>query len=84
MASPSNAVTVPKPAKSSYNKNRPLENNTLLLNQLSHFRQVELTLPAEQQTGMNFDDIKTEGQAAEYIGKLTRFLHGKPFTAGGQ
>ena len=84
MATPSNVVNVPKPAAGTFNKHRLIEKNTLLLNQLKHFREVEKTLPAEQQSGMNSDDIKTEAQLAEYVGKLTKFLHGKPFTAGGK
>jgi len=84
MATPSNVVNVPKPAAGSFNKHRLIEKNTLLQHQLQHFREVEKTLPPEQQTGMNPDDIKTEGQLAEYISKLTRFLHGEPRTAGGR
>ena len=84
MAAPSNVVNVPKPNPKSFNKHRPLEQNTLIKNQVLHFREIEKTLPPEQQSGMNFDDIKTEGQAAEYIAKLTKFLHGKPLTAGGR
>jgi hypothetical protein len=84
MATPSNVVRVPKPAASSFNKNRPISKNKLIENQVKHFREVEKTLPPEQQTGMDFDKIATEGQAAEYIGKLTKFLRGTPRTAGGK
>ena len=84
MATTSNVVTVPKPNAKSFNKHRLLEKNALIKNQVQHFREIEKTLPPEQQSGMNFDDIKTEGQAAEYIAKLTKFLHGKPRTAGGK
>lgn len=84
MATTSNVVTVPKPNAKSFNKHRLLEKNALIKNQVLHFREIEKTLPPEQQSGMNFDDIKTEGQAAEYIAKLTKFLHGKPRTAGGK
>ena len=84
MATPSNVVNVPKPDAKSFNKHRLLEKNTLIKNQVAHFREIEKTLPPEQQSGMNFDEIKTEGQAAEYIGKLTKFLHGVPLKAGGK
>ena len=84
MAIPSNVINVPKPNPKSFNKHRLLEKNTLIKNQVAHFREIEKTLPLEQQSGMNFDDIKTEGQAAEYIAKLTKFLHGVPLKAGGK
>ena len=84
MATPSNVVKVPKPNPKSFDKHRLLEKNTLIKNQVLHFREIEKTLPPEQQSGMKFEDIKTEGQAAEYIAKLTTFLHGKPLTAGGK
>ena len=84
MTTPSNVVHVPKPSPKSFNKNRPLAKNALLENQVKNFLEVEKTLPPEQQTGTKFEDIKTEGQAAEYVAKLTRFLHGKPKTAGGK
>jgi hypothetical protein len=84
MPTPPNVVQVPKPSASSFNKNRPLAKNTLILNQVRHFREVEKTLPADQQTGIDVDAIQTEGQAAEYIRKLTKFLHGAPLTAGGK
>jgi hypothetical protein len=75
MATPSNVIRVPKPARSSYNPNRLLAKNTLLLNQVKHFHEIEQKLPRGQQTGVNFDSIKTEGQASEYIRKMTAILH---------
>jgi hypothetical protein len=84
MPTPSNVVQVPKPSPNSFNKNRPLTKNLLILNQVKHFREVEKTLPPEQQTRIDVDAIQTEGQAAEYIRKLTKVLHGTPLTAGGK
>jgi hypothetical protein len=84
MATPSNVIRVPKPAAGSFDKNRLLSKNKLLENQVRNFREVEKTLPPEQQSGMDFAKITTEGQAAEYIGKLTKILHGIPRTAGGR
>ena len=75
MATPSNVIHVPKPANSSYNPDRPLAKNTLLLNQVQHFREIEKRLPQEKQSGMDFESIKTERHAAEYIRKLTAVLH---------
>jgi hypothetical protein len=74
---PSNRIRVPKPARSSYNPNRPLAKNTLLLHQVKHFRELEKNLPPEQQTGMAFDSIQTEAQAGEYIQKLTANMYPK-------
>lgn len=85
MATPSsNIVRVPKPGKDSFNPNRPLAGNTLLLNQLKHIRRRELEFPPSQQTGIDFESIKTEGQAAEYIRKLATALHPKTKKSGGR
>jgi hypothetical protein len=84
MASPSNVVRVPKPSKGSFNPNRLLGGNTLLLNQIQHFRALELKLPKEQQTGMDFSKVLTEGQAGEYIRKMTKILHPQVKEAGGK
>jgi len=81
MATPSNVIVIPKPPKSSYNPDRPLEKNTLLLNQVRHFREAEKKLPAAQQTGVDVDSIKTEGQAGEYVRKMTAILHPRVSTA---
>jgi hypothetical protein len=82
MATPSNAILVPKPSKTSYNPNRLLEKNTLLLNQLKHFREAEKKLPAEKQTGIEISSLKTEAQAADYLRKVTAILHPQVFKAG--
>ena len=71
----SNLVRIPKADRSSYNPNRPIAANTLLLHQIRHFRHVELKLPPEKQTGMDFDSIRTEGEASEYIRRMTSILH---------
>jgi hypothetical protein len=75
MATPSNVIHIPRPAKSSYNPNRLLKKNTLLLNQVRHFRVVEKKLPPEKQSGIDFESIKTEAHAGEYIRRLTAILH---------
>jgi len=84
MATPTNVVKIPKPSPGSFNKNRPLAKNTLILNQVKHFREMEMKLPPDQHTGIDGSSIQTEGQAAEYIAKVTKLLHGKTFTAGGK
>jgi hypothetical protein len=70
-----NVIPVPKPKASSYNPDRPLIKNTLLLNQVKHFLQVEKKLPLEQQTGTKLEDLRTEAEASEYVAKLTAILH---------
>jgi hypothetical protein len=47
----------------------------LLQNHVKHFREPEKDLPPDQQTGIPLDSITTEGQAAEYIRRMTMKLH---------
>jgi hypothetical protein len=82
MATPSNAIQVPKASRSGYNPHRPLDKNTLLLNQVRHFQEAEKKLPADQQTGIDPGSIKTEAQAADYVRKVTAILHPQVFKAG--
>jgi len=84
MANVSNVVRVPKPSSSSFNPERLVAKNTLLLNQLKHFRIREQELPSELQTGIDFESIKTEGQAANYIRKLMSVFHPQTFRSGGK
>jgi hypothetical protein len=55
-------VKLPVVEEGSYNPDRPLSRNTLLLNQVSHFQKIER-------------ERMTEGQAAEYIQRITTLLH---------
>jgi hypothetical protein len=70
-------IRVPKPARSSYQPHRQLSKNTLILNQVKHFRELEKDLPLEDQSGL-FEPLigegATEGQAAEYIRHVTKKL----------
>lgn len=68
-------VTFPKPSKKAYNPNRPLEKNQLILTQVEHFHHVDQRLPEEFQTHVNLQEIKTEGEAAAYIARVTRAIH---------
>jgi len=70
-----NIVRVPKPAPGSYNRHRLLDGNALLRNQVAHFREIEKTLPPEQQTGTDPAAITTEGEAGAYIRKITARMH---------
>ncbi len=84
MASPSQVIHVPKTPRSSFNPNRLLVKNTLLKHQVEHFRVLEEKLPPEQQTSIDFASIQTEGQAAEYIRKMTAILCSRAAKSGGR
>ncbi|HXM23354.1 MAG TPA: hypothetical protein VN948_19010 [Terriglobales bacterium] len=66
-------IKVPKPPRSAFNKNRPV--SALLKNQVLHLQQAEFRLPVRQQTNIYINKIRTEGEAAEYIERVTRELH---------
>ena len=80
----SNIVRVPKPAAGSFNPKRLVAKNSLLVNQIQHFRNLEQEMPKELQTGIVFASIKTEGEASEYIRKMTAILHPKVAKSGGR
>jgi hypothetical protein len=75
MADKPDVIRVPKTARSSFNPNRPLAKNSLLQTQVLHFLHVEEQLPPEERTGIDAASIQTEGQAAEYIRRMTHKLH---------
>jgi hypothetical protein len=66
-------ISVPKPPKSAMKPNRPV--NTLLRNQLQHLQEAEFRLPVKLQTNIYINAIKTEGEAAKYIQRVTEALH---------
>ncbi len=69
-----NVVHVPRPSPNSLNKDRPL--SSLLKNQVEHFQELENKLPALEKTALPTSSIRTEGEAAQYIRKMTAKLHG--------
>jgi hypothetical protein len=71
----SNLVSVPKPSRAAYNPNRPLQKNQLIQAQVKHFQEADRQLPPELQTGIDVTAIKTEGEASQYIRKVTRAIH---------
>lgn len=71
MARTKRIIQVPQPARGSYNPNRPLIKNSLLLNQVAHFQQVER-------------ESMTEGEASQYIQRMTARLHPQVQQAGGK
>jgi len=66
-------IKVPKPPQSAMNPDRPV--SSLLKNQIIHLQEAEFRLPANQQTNIYINRIKTEGEAAEYIRQVTAQLH---------
>lgn len=84
MASPSNVIRIPKPSRKSFNMERPLAKNSLLMNQVKHLLELEQTLPPEKRTGTDPKSITTEGNAADYIRKMTAILHPKVAKSGGK
>jgi len=54
---------------------RPLSKNTLLLNQVQHFKELEAKIPDEDCGDIPREPIETEAQASEYIKKMTDLLH---------
>ncbi len=80
----SNIVRVPKPAPGSFNPKRLVSKNSLLINQIEHFRKLEKEMPLARQTGVDFASIETEGEASEYIRKMTAILHPQVAKSGGR
>jgi hypothetical protein len=70
-----NVIPVPKPSQAAYNPGRPLEKNTLVQALVQHFKAADANLPESFRTGMDTTKIATEGEASEYIRKVTRAIH---------
>ena len=68
-------VNVPKTPPGAYNPGRLI--SSLIQHQVQHFREVEKSLPPEQQTHIDIGEIETEGQAAAYIQQVTARLHAR-------
>jgi hypothetical protein len=66
-------IDVPEVEKEAYNPDRPISG--LIQMQLIHLSTAEQTLSAKQRTGTNISMLHSEGQAAEYIQKVTAMLH---------
>jgi hypothetical protein len=66
-------IKVPKPPQSAFDKNRPV--SALLRNQILHLHEVERKFPPSRHSGIYINEIKTEGEAADYIRKVTARLH---------
>jgi hypothetical protein len=84
MAIPSNVIRIPKPSSKSFNMDRPLAKNSLLMNQVKHLLELEKRFPPQKRTGTDPRSITTEGSAADYIRKMTAILHPKVAKSGGR
>ena len=60
--------------KSAMDTSRPV--NSLLKVQIEHLHEAELKLPVRQQTDVYINAIKTEGEAGEYIRRVTEAIQG--------
>lgn len=59
----------PRPKPGPFDKNRLL--SSALQERVAHFRELESTLPTDQQTGIDTASIKTEGDANAYVQAVT-------------
>jgi len=75
MATSDNVINVPRPSRASFNRDRPLSANALLQAHVEHMHEAEKNLPPERQSGIDPASINTEGEAAEYIRRVTHALH---------
>jgi hypothetical protein len=66
-------IDVPEVEKEAYNPDRNISG--LIQMQLIQLSAAERMLPPKQRTGINIATLHTEGQAADYIGKVTALLH---------
>lgn len=73
-----NVIRIKGFRKEQFNLDRPLKGNSLLLNQLEHFQKMEQRYPEHLRTGIALDKVKTEGQASEYIRRVTLLIQ-SPF-----
>jgi hypothetical protein len=68
------SIRVPLPPASAYKKDRPISD--LIKAHLQHIHHAESArLPREKRDGRRPEDIRTEAEAASYIGAVTRILH---------
>jgi hypothetical protein len=65
-------IHVPRP-ENAWDPNRPV--NALLKAQILHLHDAELKLPVRQRTNSYINAIRTEGEAAEYVRRVTETIH---------
>jgi hypothetical protein len=65
-------IKVPRPPKSAFNPNRPV--NTLLKTQIDFLHEAEKRLPPRYHSEIYINAIKTEGEASKYIREVTEAI----------
>jgi len=65
-------IHVPRPPKSAFNPGRPV--SALLKSQIEYLRAAESRLPLRYRSEIYVNAIKTEGEAANYIGTVTEAI----------
>jgi hypothetical protein len=66
-------VDLPRTEAAAYNPDRPISG--LLESQIRRLHEPERRLPRRHHTGVDVGMIKTEGEAAAYIGRVTAAIH---------
>jgi hypothetical protein len=66
-------IKVPKPPRNAYDPNRPV--SALLKMQVEHLEEAERRLPTRYRSEVYINAIRTEGEAANYIRKVTEAIH---------
>ena len=66
-------IHVPRPPKSACDPKRPV--SSLLKAQMEHLHEAEKRLPTRYHSEIYVNAIKTEGEAANYIRKVTEAIH---------
>lgn len=70
-------IQVPQPTPGLVNKSKPL--SATLRERVSYYRGIESTLPTNQQTGIDVNSIRTEGDVDAYVQAVTtKFLPATP------
>jgi hypothetical protein len=67
------AISVPRPPKSAFDPDRPV--SALLKAQIEYLHVAERRLPQRYHSEIYINAIKSEGEAAEYIGAVTEAIH---------
>jgi hypothetical protein len=75
MPTPDNIIHLPKLNAKAYDPDRPLSRNLLIQAQVRHFAEANKQLPDELKVRTPILLIRTEGQASQYIRKVTEAIH---------
>jgi hypothetical protein len=75
MASTVPIIPVPKPGRAAFNPKRPLRSNALVAAAVEHFAEADKNLAPEFQTRIDPASVRTEGEAADFIRKVTEAIH---------